>query len=161
MPEQDYALLDDYPEHAAALGRLLGHWSALETRLMLIMSRIIEIDDLASSVIYNEFVSTKSKIELLQRINFFLNEDDRLKEETTPLLESAFRLNKVRNAFVHAYWKKDETNRTKLIRINYSSPPNIKKLRKPKERFSAKDIQDVVEKIAKLCQSFDDLLLPT
>jgi hypothetical protein len=160
MAEKYYMVLDDYPEHAAALGRLLGHWAALETCLMTIMSFIIEVDDIISYFIYNEFVNTKSKIILIQRINNFLNKDDKLKEDIAPLLSSAFTLNRIRNDFVHAYWKKDDTDPTKLIRINYSFPAKLHKLQKPQERFTSKDIQDVGEKIAKLCQSFDDLLYP-
>lgn len=166
MADKIYMALDDSPDHAAALGRLLGHWAILETCLMRMMEYLLQVDHHRADFVYKEFVNTKSKISLLKRLNRWLTQDDTIKGEINEILTDTETLNRKRNNFVHARWVSGPygDNSNKLLRINDSSPSNINKLHKPVKRFTPQDIQDVVEEIVKLSLSFDALLnrvLPT
>ncbi|OGP70854.1 MAG: hypothetical protein A2Z73_03380 [Deltaproteobacteria bacterium RBG_13_60_28] len=160
MAAKYYMALDDSPDHAAALGRLLGHWAILETKLMHMMEILLNVDHHRADFVYKEFVSISSKITLLKRLNRWLTKDESLKDEIKNLLSKAGKLNTQRNDFIHARWLSvahgDYSN--KLIRISISSPRDINELHKPSKRFTAQDIQDVVEEIVKLSLSFQKLL---
>jgi hypothetical protein len=159
MTTNCYMSLDDSPEHAAALGRLIGHWAMLETKLMQLMEKLLGIDHNKSDLVYKEFVSTISKIKLLKRLNYHFTKDDLLKCKINELLISAEHFNSKRNEFVHARWDarayKDDSD--ELIKIS-TMPPGYTKISRPIERITPKNIQDITEDIAKLSLSFQEML---
>jgi len=142
--------LDDAPEHAAALGRLLGHWAFLEVELETIMRFLLGIDQFKAKFIWQEFTSAKAKIALIQRLNHHFTANKDSKESLDKLLSKAQELNSDRNAFVHALWAGDEK---KLTRFRNTPPGNYKKAGRMPEQFSPQDVQNVVDKIAELSQA--------
>ncbi len=152
--------LDYSPDHAAALGRLLGHWGVLETHLTRMMEYLLKVDHHRADFVYKEFTATKTKITLLLRLNHHFIQDKLLKEEIKELLIKAKNLNKERNAFVHARWGGGAygANDNKIYRINIGAPFDYKELYNPMYKFTPQDIQKVVEDIAKLSLSFQALL---
>jgi hypothetical protein len=60
MTQKYYMALNESPDHAAALGRLLGQWAVLETYLMGIMEYLLQVDSHKAGFVYKEFVNTKS-----------------------------------------------------------------------------------------------------
>ena len=107
MAKGTHIPLDDAPEHAAALGRLLGHWAILESQLQTIMQLLLGIDQFKGRFLWHEFTSTNAKIRMLQRLNHHFTAE-RFKNDLSTLLESAQSLNSKRNSFVHAVWAGDK-----------------------------------------------------
>lgn len=160
-----YMVLDDYPDHAAALGRMLGHWGILETHLMRMMEFLFQVphdhvNHHKTDFVYKEFISLRSKITLLERLNRWFVQDTSLKETIKNLLSETKRLNKERNNYVHARWISgpygDTSNR--LYRISLASPGNINELYNKPKKLTPQDIQDFAEEIVKLSLSFQKLL---
>lgn len=159
MADKDKIALDFFKDHATALGLILGHWANLETNLTRMMEYLLQIHHKKVDFIYDEFVSTKSKIILLQRINEFFTADITIKHRIGDLLSLAFTLNSERNYFVHARWiRTEDTN--KLTRIISSPPQDPKTLHKKQQGqdFTSQEIQSFVSKIAELSLSFQELL---
>jgi hypothetical protein len=150
-----YIALDQSPEHAAALGRLLGHWAVLEHMLTGLMQCLLGTDPKKTDLIYKEIVSTKAKFLILKRMNHHFTIDKLLKKEIDVLLTNGEKLNKQRNSFIHASWIGDSNN---LYRDENILEGNYKKMHKPSLKFTPDDIQNVVEDIAKLSASFGNLL---
>lgn len=148
--------LDDHPDHAAALGRLVGHWALLEFNLMAVLRLLLGVNQQKSKFIYQEFISATSKIKLLQRLNHHSNTDGSKKQKLKELLDRADKLNKHRNYFIHALWIGTDQPDFPLLRIKNSLPGDFKKPHNPPEAFSAQDIQDVVVKIAELSVSLQE-----
>jgi hypothetical protein len=162
-----HMVLDDYPDHAIALGRMLGHWGELETCLMRMTEFLLGADyDQKAYYVYKEFYNIRSKINLLIRLNKWFTRNKTVQNDIDKLLSKAYSLNETRNSFIHARWTSkagygDTSN--KLMRISLGSgnlhQPNVRS-----KYFTPKDIQGFGEEIAKLSQSFEDLLdrvLPT
>lgn len=150
--------LDQAPEHAAALGRLLGHWAILEIHLTILMQRLFQLSPQKANLIFNEIVSLRAKLKLLKRVNHHFTIDETLKKEIHDLLVSAEELNGERNKFIHAGWA---GNPQDMVRIENSLPVNYKRLTRKYMKFTPKDIQNFVEDIAKLSGSLNDLLFRT
>jgi len=159
-------VLDDYPDHALALGLMLGHWGELETKLMRMMEFLFQvphdhINHHKTDFVFKEFVSLPSKITLLERLNRWFVQDDSLNKEIKNILSNVRTLNKERNKYVHARWISEagygETS-NKLIRISLASPGNINELHNPTKHVTPHDIQDFSAKIVKLSQAFEELL---
>lgn len=148
--------LDNAPEHAAALGRLLGHWAMLEKILTGLMQYLLQVKPTIAAMIYDEFVSSQSKIRLMKRINYHFTSDNKLKDEINSLLSIASRLNSERNKFIHASWA---SGSSELVRFESILPKNHKKAWKLPMKFTPQDIQDVVEEIAELSVSLGNLLI--
>jgi hypothetical protein len=157
MSNKVHIPIDDAPEHAAALGRLLGHWAVLERFLVHIMQWLLSTEWDKTLLVYQEFVSTKSKIVLLRRLNHHFNDNGPLKLIIDKHLEQALKLNTKRNAFIHSFWGIKSEN--KLSRLKTISPFDHKKIENSVEQFTPQDIQNVVEEIAKLSESFRDLII--
>lgn len=148
--------LDYSPDHAAAIGRLLGHWAILESHLEFLLGMLLNIDLYRASFIYQEFVSTNSKIILLRRLNHFFVIDQELKNKLDKLLNQTRILNEKRNAFVHAIWASGPDN--KINRMRTTMPGNHKKRFRASEEFTPQDIQNIVEEIAELSASLLQLI---
>lgn len=149
--------LDNAPEHAAALGRLLGHWAMFEKMLIGLMQYLLQIKPNIAAMIYDEFVSTKAKILLLRRVNHHFTTDISLKIEIETILSVAQQLNTKRNSFIHASWATVDSS--ELIRFESILLQNHKKTYKIPTKFTPEDIQNVVEEIAKLSASLGSLLI--
>lgn len=147
--------LEQFPNHAAALGCLLGHWAVLEDLIAGLMQYLFKVKPTIASLIFDEFVSTKSKILLLRRVNHIITDDKSLKLEIESLLSEAQKLNSKRNSFIHSSWVSGENM---LFRCEKIMPPNHQKVRKEPTIVTLQDIQNVVEEIAELSASIGDLL---
>lgn len=166
MAKKYHMVLDDYPEHAKALGLMLGHWGEFETQLMRMMEYLFQVPDdqvnhFKTDFVYKEFVSLPSKIKLLERLTRWFIQDESLKKEINKLLANATTLNQERNNYVHARWVSvagyGETS-NKLMRISLASPGNVNKLYKETKKVTPQNIQDFGEEIVKLSLSFQELL---
>jgi len=165
MVRKYHMVLDDYPEHATALGRMLGHWGLFETQLMRMMEFLFQaqgdkVNHFKTDFVYKEFVSLRSKITLLERLNRWFVQEEPLKEAIKKLLSETRRINKERNNYVHARWGSgpygDTSNR--LMRISLASPSNINELYNPLKRVTPHDIQNFSADIVKHSLSFQELL---
>src|SRR4030042_1782210 len=107
MTKKYYMVLDDYQDHATALGLMLGHWGELETHLMRMLEFLFQVGNdhvthQKTDFVYKEFVSLTSKITLLERLNrWFILNDKPLNERIKKLLSEVRRLNTERNKYVH------------------------------------------------------------
>jgi len=146
----------DNSAHAAALGRLVAHWAVLERHLILILQWLLSTDWKTAMIIYQEFVSTKSKIVLLRRLNNYRNKNKTLKKEIDSYLAHALNLNSERNTFIHALWSTQVKDH--IVRIKTIPPFDHKKIEHPWEQLAYQDIQDVVEEISKLSGSLHNLI---
>ncbi len=139
--------LDNLPAHATALGRLLGHWAMLESLLMGTLGLALRIDHKFARVLWQEFISTRGKITLLQRLNHTMG-DNELKDELTQILQRAQELNAVRNGYIHALWVINSDHQVQ--RQSNAAPGDYKKVFRDSEIVTATDIENDVEKIATL-----------
>lgn len=97
--------IDNAPEHAAALGRLVARWAVLEVGLQLLLSALLKGGYREAHFIYQEISATKTKITMLRRMNHHLGRFvEPQKTKISMLLADAARLNRKRNDFVHALW---------------------------------------------------------
>lgn len=144
--------IDDAPELAAALGRFMAHWGHLESLLITLLQLLLKIDNMKANFIYKEFVSTNAKINLLRRINHFYTVDQSTNTAINQLLHKADRLNTTRNSFMHAMWVGDIPEH--IMRLETSLPRNYKQYKKPMKKLTPKNVQEQVEEIAQLSQSF-------
>lgn len=159
-------VLDDYPDHATALGLMLGHWGELETRLMKLLELLFQVPHYhvnhhKTDFVYKEFVSLPSKIKLLERLNRWFVQDVELNKKIKELLKKTKTANGKRNKYVHARWISKagyQEISDKLIRISLASPGNINELHNPTQNITPRDIQDFSAEIIKLSQEFDELL---
>ena len=157
MPGRMGIPLDSRPEHAAALGRMLGHWAMLEHLLVGTLSLALNIRYSRGKVVWQEFASLRGKLTLIKRLNW-AKKDDPLKKELDEMLVEATKLNEIRNAYIHALWVEDGGTFTTptLRRMRNTSPPNYKKLFRDTEIISVQDIENDVIKIAELSAKFAD-----
>ena len=149
--------IDNSPELAAALGRLMAHWADLESWLTHLLQVLLNVDNMKARFIYQEFNSTRGKIALLQRINYFFTLDEKLKGDIDELLRKVNKLNETRNKFVHARWVGDVPQH--IMRLE-TSLPGYKQYKKPMKKFTPQDVQKVVEDISELSQSLQNLIFP-
>ena len=158
MTKKFHLPIDDMQEFAAALGRLLVHSSFLEIMLIQLTAYILSVDVYKAKFVFQEFISTKSKIVLLRRINHYCFPDTSLKETINKYLDKAIKLNSKRNTFVHAFWV---VYGDTLARVTTAPLPKYNKSNKPPVKVTTEDIQIVVDEIAELSQSIFDLLFST
>ena len=166
MTKKYYMVLDDYQDHATALGLMLGHWGELETHLMRMTEYLFKVphdnvNHFKTDFLYKEFFNIRSKIKLLKRLNNFFVHDENLKDKIKELLSNTEKLNDERNRYVHARWISKagygETS-NQLSRISLGPPNNINDLYKPMEDITSQDINDFSAKIVELSLSFQELL---
>lgn len=148
--------LDTHPEHAAALGRLLGHWAFLETQLMGVLQALLYTSQRKSKFVWQEFNSARGKIELAQRLNFHFTGDASLKDDLDKLLAQAQSLNGMRNNYIHALWVDPGGSDNTLERMSNSLEGNYKKEDKKWVPLTPENIQDDVAKLAVLSQALAD-----
>jgi hypothetical protein len=139
--------LDNLPEYAAALGRLLGHWAMLESLLMGTLGRALRVDHGLARLLWHEFISTRGKITLLQRLNHSMG-DNELKSELGRILEEAQKLNTMRNAYIHAIWVVNAKG--EVERHSHTAPGDYKKVFKDNQVITVADIEKDVLRISKL-----------
>lgn len=147
--------IENAPEAVAELGNFLIYWAVLEKYLVMVMGYLLSVDWFKAELVYREFINFSSKISLMRRMNYVYTEPQILKDNIDQLLDKAQTLSGKRNAFVHGFWG---VNIGSLTLCDSSSPRNHKKFIKPSTDYTAQDIQNVVENVAKLCLSFQRLL---
>lgn len=147
--------LDSSPEHAAALGRLIGHWAIVEFSLSDIFQKLSGTPKRnKASLILESIVSVKTRLDIIERLIQHFVADCKLKTELEALMTETRDLNSERNAIVHAAWTGGSGGILKRIRTGVPYNPKIRS-HKTKD-FSAEDIQDVVDRIASLAQRLID-----
>ena len=140
--------LDSSPEHAAALGRLLGHWAVVELQLSGILQLLLRTQQGPARYIWRGILSTRAKIEILQRLNWHYLPDQPLKEELDQHLKVADSLNAMRNAYVHALWSTPTRDSKVLLRHRNSLPRQYKETFRDAEPFTSADIEKDVASLA-------------
>lgn len=132
--------LDEHPEFAALLGRLVGQWGALEHALIAVLARLLNIDFRPAKMVFNTFPALTQKIGLLERLskNFFEANDAR--EKLLALLKETYAANDKRNEYVHALWLNSDADELHVQSISLQSiakhleakailPADVEKLR--------------------------------
>jgi len=155
MSDKKHLPIDDAPEHAAALGRLIAHWNALERILVIFLQWLLGTSWFKALLVFHQFSNITGKIYLLKTLNYQFNENE-FKNEIDRHLNTALALNEERNKFIHALWGVIVDD--KIVRVPAMEPCNHKKTSQSvNEQFSSQDIQEVVDKIARLSQSLSDI----
>ncbi len=139
--------LDTHPEHAAALGRFLGHWAFLENRMVGVMQCLFHSSQAKATFVWQKFISAKAKIELARQINSHCMQDATLKNELDGFLKQALALNEIRNKYVHAIWGDDHNGNTNIL---------IRITNKENESFTPEAIQEDAVKLAVLSQCLSE-----
>jgi len=83
---------------------------------------ILEIDSDVATLIHQHFVSARSKIDLLIRLNSLLIKDQDARDTIRSLLDQAIELNTMRNAYVHSSWATSAEHPDELQRIRQALP---------------------------------------
>ena len=76
--------LDSQPQHAQALGRLLGHWGICEHNLCAILGNILGVEDHKARFIWAAFPSFAAKQKLLRRLNHHYTVNEVAKSSLEP-----------------------------------------------------------------------------
>ena len=116
--------LDSQPQHAQALGRLLGHWGICEHNLCAILGNIVGVEDHKARFIWAAFPSFAAKQKLLRRLNHHYTVNEVAKSSLEALLVQAAKFNSQRNACVHAIWTAG--GKDKLGQLNESQSHMVK-----------------------------------
>lgn len=147
--------LDTHPEHAAALGRFLGHWAFLENQMVGVMQCLFHSSQAKATFVWQKFISAKAKIELAKQINLHCTQDAILKNELDGFLKQALALNKIRNMYVHAIWGDDHNGNANIL-IRITSKGKNKKPEMFRELFTPEAIQKDAVKLAVLSQRLSE-----
>jgi hypothetical protein len=145
--------LDTSIEHAAALGRLLGHWAYLESQLIDVLQVLLATDDVRAKLTWQQFISAHGKIDLMQRLNVQTIRVAKRRDSLNALLGEAQRLNSERNKFVHALWTirlSSSPGPRVLMRVLNTQPGNHALIERASEPFTAADIQKVTDEVSAL-----------
>lgn len=149
--------MDSQPEISAQLGRLIAHWAIVELVLRSSLEIILGIDQFRAQVLWMQFISTGSKIELIQRL---VHTDTRLEEaqrnEFQTHLAEAKSCNGMRNAYVHATYAAGEG--ISLTRFPETLDRNYKRGRRPISVVTEESLRTDVERLATLSMTFQDFL---
>jgi hypothetical protein len=96
------APLDDDPELAAALGRVVGAWSHLEYHLTILFAVYAQMDMNMAAAVFDFFRSTPTQVEVIRRVIQLSSRssDERRVALSTPL-KTYERLAKQRNSVAH------------------------------------------------------------
>jgi hypothetical protein len=141
--------LDRCPEHANALGRMMGHWAIVENCLSDLLGHLLKIEQSRQHLVFNTFVSLSSKIDLIQRLIHSYAVDCPEKTQLLKLIKQTIKCNSTRNSYVHAIWAASGS-REALIKSDNRVPPNPKNRKRPLELVKASDINDFVKELSSL-----------
>jgi len=139
--------IDDMPDLAAAIGRLIIHWSFLEVTLKLLTSTILEIDTHKAQIIYDGYNSIRSKIDILKKINHQSSLKANIKEKIDGFLDKAEKLNKTRNSYIHSFWVVSGNTLGKVSKGIV-------------DKITPDKVQNVIDEIAELSLSLHYFLFP-
>ena len=147
------------PEHAQALGNLMAEWAIAEDALASCLQWLLNMEHEPSVTLYQSFVSTRAKIDLLIRLNRDLTQEAADKQEIADFLKEAVSLNAMRNAYVHAKWTRNDNHPGELQRISQTLPQaNDKRTEYERVWLSAKQIVEDVARVAKWHQALGSCL---
>lgn len=101
--------IDLRPEIAVQLGRLVAHWSAVETNLGFVLERLLAIADQEKSqrkadIVFQSVVSMTAKLKMMRLLAVNSMPEGDQKSGLDQLLERAEKLSMLRNDYVHASW---------------------------------------------------------
>lgn len=152
--------VDNHPRLAQALGRFVGNWASIEFCLEMLLSNMLRIPLSTAGDIWHNFVATRSKLEMMVRINNHTYQGP-YKAWIGGLLDRAMALNSTRNSYVHGLWSWREEEG--LFYLSRQSLPDAKaeKQRKDAEPFKIEQIESAVQDVRKLYEDFFDLDLRT
>lgn len=156
MPKKFQVPMDSSPDHAAAIGRMVAQWAMLEWLITDILRMLLDTDQYRAKIIFQNFVSFRAKLTLVERLVYAFVSDTPERNELLGLTEVAGTLNTDRNKLVHATWAAGKSGNLTLI--PGSLPWNPSKHRKPTEPMTAQNIQDVADKIGELTLKIQNFL---
>jgi hypothetical protein len=153
-------VIDSRPEIAGNLGRLVGRWGLLESKLISILQLPLGIDQLKATIIFNTFPALGQKIQLIERLLRCYVQDSPERKKLLQFCQRALARNTVRNKFVHAIWGAG-LDQESLTLFPQSLPHDTKSRLSQIEQVTAQDIQNEIDKIAELSEEimvflFDD-----
>lgn len=146
--------LDNQPEIAQALGRMLGHWAILENKLSYVLGNLLGLDQTRLHMLYHSFTSVTSKIQLIKRlIHTYIFDSD---EKTTllSLISKASDLNTIRNTYVHGLWV-EGTEKNNLTMFDMRVPGKPNKRTRDFKVVSSESINLFVQDISELSLKLD------
>lgn len=146
--------LDNQPEIAQALGRMLGHWAILENKLSYILGTLLGLDQSRLHMLYHSFNSVSSKINLIERLIHIYTFDSDEKTTLLSLIKTASDLNATRNTFVHGLWV-EGTEKDNLIMFDMRVPGKPTKRTRGFKVFSSTTINSFVQNISELSLKLD------
>lgn len=149
--------LDNQPEIAQSLGRMLGHWAFLENMLSYILGTLLGIDQSRLHMLYHSFTSVTTKIQLIERLIHIYVSDSEDKIKLLSLIKTASELNATRNTFVHGLWV-EGTKKDNLIMFDMRVPGKPTKRTRGFKVFSSATINSFVQDISELSLKLQEFL---
>jgi len=146
--------LDSAPEHAAALGRMLGHWAIVEHSLSDVLGALLGIEQSRQQMLFNTFIGLSSKLGLIERLIYSYVIDSPEKEKLLKLVEKASKYNSARNSYVHATWAAGSSGA--LTKIDTRVPTNKKSRIRPFEEITPANIDAFVQELSLLSGAFQE-----
>jgi hypothetical protein len=146
--------LDGNEATAAALGRLVGKWGALEHQLIGTLMVLLRIDFARAQMVFNSFPGFFQKLNLLERLTHTFMRDCDEKTELLKLFTRVRDQTNVRNYYVHSLWMSDPDNVMHVQSIPLGS--NTKKPENPIDRADLGKLLEAVNAAATLISDFSD-----
>jgi hypothetical protein len=148
--------LDYCPEHAAALGRLIGHWAFLETQLQGVIQCLMHSSQSKARFLWQEFLSAESRISLAQRINWHCVANAAIRDDLNRLLDEVRALETVRNTYVLGLWGESSGGTAALTLISNSLPGHFKDVDMRQELVTLGKLREDANSIAELSQRMSE-----
>lgn len=97
-------ILDEFPEYATVLGRLIGQWGVLESHFISVLGYLLGTDQARTQMVFNTFPALVQKLQLIERLTKSFVEPCNARERLLEYIGRAKKLNDTRNMYVHATW---------------------------------------------------------
>jgi hypothetical protein len=136
-------ILDEFPEYATALGRLIGHWGLLESHCISVLGYLLGTDEARTQMVFNTFPALVQKLQLIERLTKSFVEPCDACEHLLGYVSRAKKLNDTRNLYVHAIWGVRDPG--ELMCFPIPLPPNTEKRHKEVKSVKLSDIERDVD----------------
>jgi hypothetical protein len=143
-------ILDEFPEYATALGRLIGQWGMLERHFISVLGYLLGTDQARAQMVFNTFPALMQKLQLIERLTKCVVEPSNARECLLEYIGRAKKLNDTRNMYVHATWGVRGQGPGELTCLQSSLPQNTEKRFKEPKSIKLSDIQRDVDDAAML-----------
>ena len=145
--------MDDAPEFAAALGRLIAHWGFLEGELSELLGILLRLDQARASMVFNTFPALGQKIGLIERLLYSFTQENEARNVALNFCKRAKALADDRNKYIHATWGGGDGE---FCIFSKGLPSSTKKRLSIVPGVKVQDIQNDVDKVAVLSQEILD-----